>query len=177
MPKVLAAMSFLLIIRVAFAARISAGGPLYGDASCDGNVNSIDSTLILQTDAGLIDEPACPENADANGNGTINSIDSTLILQYGAGLINRLGPGSTLATPTRTRTPTRTPPRTPTPVIVTPGPSCHPSYSGVCLDPSASDYDCAGGSGNGPLYIEGPFQVVGPDKFDLDGDGDGVGCE
>jgi len=47
---------------------------------------------------------------------------------------------------------------------------------GACLDPTASDYDCAGGSGNGPLYI-GPVRVVGPDVFDLDRDNDGLGCE
>jgi len=57
-----------------------------------------------------------------------------------------------------------------------PGESCHPSYRGACLDPNASDYDCAGGSGNGPLYTV-PVQVVGPDVFDLDWDGDGYGCE
>ena len=28
---------------------------------------------------------------------------------------------------------------------------CDPNYSG-CLDPNASDYDCAGGSGDGPKY-------------------------
>jgi hypothetical protein len=47
----------------------------------------------------------------------------------------------------------------------------------VCLDPNASDYDCAGGSGNGPKYVEGPIQVEGSDPFGLDADGDGVGCE
>jgi hypothetical protein len=52
---------------------------------------------------------------------------------------------------------------------------CHPSYSG-CLNPNASDYDCAGGSGNGP-YFTGPVQVIGPDVFGLDRDGDGWGCE
>lgn len=53
---------------------------------------------------------------------------------------------------------------------------CHPSYSGVCLNPNASDYDCAGGSGNGPYYT-GKVRVVGPDVFGLDRDGDGWGCE
>jgi hypothetical protein len=47
----------------------------------------------------------------------------------------------------------------------------------VCLQPSAEDYDCAGGSGNGPLYVEGPISVRPPDPFGLDADGDGVGCE
>jgi len=55
-------------------------------------------------------------------------------------------------------------------------PQCHPSYSGACLNPSASDYDCASGSGNGPYYT-GRVGVIGPDVFDLDRDGDGWGCE
>lgn len=53
---------------------------------------------------------------------------------------------------------------------------CHPSYAGACLDPNASDYDCEGGSGNGPKYT-GLVRVVGPDVFGLDADGDGYGCE
>jgi hypothetical protein len=54
--------------------------------------------------------------------------------------------------------------------------NCHPSYEDACLDPNASDYDCAGGSGDGPKYT-GTVTVVGPDVFGLDGDGDGTGCE
>ena len=54
--------------------------------------------------------------------------------------------------------------------------NCHPSYRGACLDPNASDYDCAGGGGNGPLYT-GRVEVVGPDVFRLDRDGDGLACE
>ena len=50
-------------------------------------------------------------------------------------------------------------------------------YVGVCLKQGIGDYDCAGGSGNGPNYIAGPFRVVGYDEFDLDRDGDGMGCE
>jgi hypothetical protein len=53
---------------------------------------------------------------------------------------------------------------------------CHPSYTGACLDPNASDYDCLGGSGNGPKYT-GKVRVVGPDVFRLDADHDGWGCE
>ncbi|MGH9112599.1 MAG: hypothetical protein ACRDZN_09955 [Acidimicrobiales bacterium] len=52
--------------------------------------------------------------------------------------------------------------------------NCHPSYT-PCVAP-ASDVDCAGGNGNGPAYT-GPVQVVGPDEYGLDADGDGVGCE
>ena len=65
----------------------------------------------------------------------------------------------------------------PPPVTAAPPASnCHPSYTGGCLDPYASDYDCEGGSGNGPNYT-GPVRVVGPDDFGLDSDGDGYGCE
>ena len=54
--------------------------------------------------------------------------------------------------------------------------ACHPSYEGACLDPNAEDYDCIGGSGDGPLYT-GRVSVVGPDVFELDHDNDGIGCE
>lgn len=54
--------------------------------------------------------------------------------------------------------------------------SCHPSYEGACLKPNSPDYDCKGGSGNGPDYT-GPVRVVGPDVYDLDADHDGSGCE
>lgn len=56
-----------------------------------------------------------------------------------------------------------------------PAASCHPSYD-PCLDPNASDYDCEGGSGDGPMYT-GFVTVKGPDDYDLDSDGDGTGCE
>jgi hypothetical protein len=53
---------------------------------------------------------------------------------------------------------------------------CDPNYSGACV-PIASDVDCAGGSGNGPAYVQGPVRVIGKDIYDLDSDGDGIGCE
>ena len=56
------------------------------------------------------------------------------------------------------------------------GKKCHSSYKGRCLKRNASDYDCAGGSGNGPYYT-GRVRVVGPDVFRLDADSDGIGCE
>lgn len=54
---------------------------------------------------------------------------------------------------------------------------CHPSYPSVCLAINKGDYDCKGGSGNGPNYIKGPIVVLQPDPFDLDRDNDGIGCE
>ena len=54
--------------------------------------------------------------------------------------------------------------------------SCDPNYAGACLDPAASDYDCEGGSGDGPYYT-GIVTVTGEDRHGLDSDSDGVGCE
>ena len=70
-----------------------------------------------------------------------------------------------------------TPKPSPTPTLTEPEvetENCTPGYS-PCLPP-AYDYDCAGGSGNGPAYT-GRVEVTGPDIYDLDRDGDGVGCE
>lgn len=64
------------------------------------------------------------------------------------------------------------------PVALTEAPSddgCDPNYSG-CV-PIDTDVDCAGGSGNGPSYADGPVDVIGEDIYDLDADDDGVGCE
>ncbi|TAH31686.1 hypothetical protein EYC59_06485 [Candidatus Saccharibacteria bacterium] len=61
----------------------------------------------------------------------------------------------------------------PTPVASS---SCDPNYSGACV-PIASDVDCAGGSGNGPAYVQGPVRVIGSDIYGLDRDHNGIGCE
>jgi endonuclease YncB( thermonuclease family) len=84
----------------------------------------------------------------------------------------RACPGTqlTMTGPLQTRQGTGRPPPTTNPGSG----ACHPSYKGSCLDPNASDYDCEGGSGNGPLYT-GRVQVVGKDVYGLDGDG--IGCE
>lgn len=57
---------------------------------------------------------------------------------------------------------------------VVPTQNCTAGYD-PCLTP-ASDYDCAGGSGDGPKYT-GFVYVTGYDPYDLDADGDGVACE
>jgi hypothetical protein len=54
------------------------------------------------------------------------------------------------------------------------GSSCTAGYS-PCLPP-ASDYDCSGGSGDGPEYT-GTVRVTGSDPYGLDADHDGFGCE
>lgn len=71
--------------------------------------------------------------------------------------------------------PTEAPPAPTAPAEPEPA-ECDPNYEGACLDPSASDYDCEGGTGDGPLYT-GEVIVVGEDHFGLDGDGNGLGCE
>jgi hypothetical protein len=56
------------------------------------------------------------------------------------------------------------------------GSDCDSNYSGACV-PIASDVDCAGGSGNGPEYVQGPVTVIGNDVYELDHEGDGIACE
>ncbi|MDQ5855079.1 MAG: hypothetical protein M3302_01885 [Actinomycetota bacterium] len=43
------------------------------------------------------------------------------------------------------------------------------NYTGDCV-PIARDVDCEADTGNGPAY-------VGDDRYELDRDGNGVGCE
>lgn len=54
---------------------------------------------------------------------------------------------------------------------------CDPNYDGECLKDGIGDYDCAGGSGNGPNYVYSEVRVVGVDVFGLDANGNGIGCE
>lgn len=61
-----------------------------------------------------------------------------------------------------------------TPIVRSHG-SCSPNYS-PCV-PIDSDVDCANGDGNGPSYVQGPVKVIGSDVYDLDRDGNGIGCD
>lgn len=63
------------------------------------------------------------------------------------------------------------------PPAANPRAGCSSSYPDVCLRTDAGDYDCEGGTGNGPNYVRGPLRVTPPDPFKLDGDGNGYGCE
>ena len=65
---------------------------LAGDVNCSDGVDSIDSLLILQLVAGLLNQLSCPQNGDTNDSGSVDSIDATLILQLVAGLIPQLPP-------------------------------------------------------------------------------------
>jgi micrococcal nuclease len=48
--------------------------------------------------------------------------------------------------------------------------ACDPSYPGRCVPPFPPDLDCE-------RIRFANFSIVGPDLHDLDGDGDGLGCE
>jgi hypothetical protein len=109
---------------------------------------------------------------------TTASAPGTIVAQSPRGDQSR-NPGSVITLVVAQAPPAPKPAPTPKPEPTTeapPPPACHPSYVGGCLDPNASDYDCIGGSGNGPKYT-GRVTVVGPDVFDLDRDSDGIGCE
>jgi hypothetical protein len=85
---------------------------------------------------------------------------------------------TTKAPAPKTTTKTQAPPPPPPPTQQPPPPpasKCDPNYTG-CV-PVASDVDCAGGSGNGPAYVQGPVRVIGSDIYDLDRDHDGIACE
>ena len=90
-----------------------------------------------------------------------------------------------------TSTPTPAPPTTapPAPAQPTSAPpttnvhsttsNCTSGYSPCLVYHGGADYDCAGGSGNGPYYTAPGvlYNVTGSDPYDLDRDGDGQGCE
>jgi hypothetical protein len=92
-------------------------------------------------------------------------------------------PTTTTTTPPPATTTTVVQPPPPPPVTQQPAPvtetpaqqQCDPNYTG-CV-PIAPDVDCAGGSGNGPAYVDGPVDVIGKDVYELDKDGDGTACE
>lgn len=67
-------------------------------------------------------------------------------------------------------------PAAPVPLVQQGGGDCNGNYTGACV-PNASDVDCAGGSGDGPAYVQGPVRIVGTDIYGLDRDGDGIACD
>lgn len=104
-----------------------------------------------------------------DGNETDRKIISENITVHPITKIVLVGTKVVTVSPPPVQTPNPTPPQTPVS-------NCDPNYSGACV-PIASDVDCAGGSGNGPAYVKGPVYVIGVDIYDLDRDGNGVGCE
>jgi hypothetical protein len=87
-------------------------------------------------------------------------------------------PTTTVQPPPPQPQPTTEQQAAPPPPVAEPAPQeeCDPNYTG-CVPISSDDVDCAGGSGNGPEYADGPVDVIGSDIYDLDHDKDGVACE
>jgi len=85
--------------------------------------------------------------------------------------------GTTPVPATTRPLPIATAPVPPPPASAVPQPACNPAYPDACLKDGIGDYDCAGGTGNGPNYVREPIRVLPPDPFDLDRNGDGIGCE
>lgn len=58
------------------------------------------------------------------------------------------------------------------------GRNCTPGYR-PCIPNRPSDVDCYGGGGNGPRYTRPGvvYRVRGSDRYRLDTDNDGRGCE
>ncbi|MDP9344004.1 MAG: hypothetical protein M3Q23_18310 [Actinomycetota bacterium] len=59
------------------------------------------------------------------------------------------------------------------------GQNCTPGYSPCLVDHNGADYDCYGGGGDGPYYTKPgvTYKVTGSDPYNLDSDGNGLGCE
>lgn len=57
--------------------------------------------------------------------------------------------------------------------------NCTPGYKPCLVWHGGADYDCYGGSGDGPYYTEPGvvYTVTGSDPYGLDADNDGLGCE
>jgi hypothetical protein len=78
--------------------------------------------------------------------------------------------------------PTTTTAPPPPPTTIAPPPprppssNCTPGYD-PCIPDEGTDVDCEGGGADGPRYVEGPVYVTGSDPYDLDRDGNGVGCQ
>lgn len=103
---------------------------------------------------------------------TVEQISSArvgTVLSVSPGAGTSLMPGSTITITIAKKAPPAAPSTS-----SSSGSGCTPGYS-PCLPP-ASDYDCAGGSGDGPKYT-GYVTVTGSDPYGLDSDGDGAGCE
>ncbi len=59
-----------------------------GDVDCNGHVDTVDASLILQRAADLLAALDCETEADADNSGAIDATDALLVLQYAAGLVD-----------------------------------------------------------------------------------------
>jgi hypothetical protein len=162
-------------------AELATTAPLFSAAVTTSSAAAT-STPGVATTATRAATPAPPSATAPSTTTTFAPTTTTFAPTTTAASPTTAAPTTTVAPTTGDAVPPTTaappPPPTTTQQLVpetTPPPACHPSYV-PCIEPG-SDVDCAGGSGNGPRYVEGPVQVVGPDDYGLDSDRDGIGCE
>lgn len=53
---------------------------------------------------------------------------------------------------------------------------CDPNDQNQPYSAIVNGVDCAGGKGSGPAYVRGLVIVIGTDIYELDRDGDEIGC-
>lgn len=146
-------------------------------------VEQEDVTEVVPFDAVSVDDATRDIGQDAV---TVTGQNGSIVLTYDVTYTDGVETSRTLVGQSAAVAPvqqvtsvgTRVPYVAPAPVAA-PAPAasgCDANYSGACV-PVASDVDCAGGSGNGPAYVQGPVTIVGSDVYDLDRDGDGVACD
>jgi len=83
----LAVASLLLVSPYASADQGEpASGGVLGDADCSGRANAIDSALVLQYHARLLEHLACSALGDVDSDADLDSIDAFLMLKVHAGL-------------------------------------------------------------------------------------------
>ena len=129
-----------------------------------------------------LDDASSAAAAVARSSSTTLAPTTTAAPTTAAPTTTKARPTTTRRATTTTHRPTTTTRRPATthraaPTTAPPARNCDPAYPDKCLHDGIGDYDCAGGSGNGPNYVSGPIRVRPPDPFGLDADGDGVGCE
>ena len=93
LPVVIGALAVLALVVAASAGMpraAVAGSSMQGDANCNARTDAIDSSLILQLDAGLVASLPCEAAGDVDYSTVTNSVDSSLILQYIARVIPSL---------------------------------------------------------------------------------------
>ena len=86
----LAVLAFVVAAGAGMPSAAVAGSSMQGDASCNARTDAIDSSLILQLDAGLVASLPCEAAGDVDYSTVTNSVDSSLILQYIARVIPSL---------------------------------------------------------------------------------------
>ena len=64
----------------------------FGDADCDGAVDSIDAAVVLQFAANLLEDLSSEGAADVDHSGRVDAVDSALLLQRNAGIIRWFAP-------------------------------------------------------------------------------------